>query len=416
MKKYNFVSVLFELFFMKYIILKFIKYFRAFWVFGVCFSFVFFLTNNTITAQTPDTILINQLIKEIAKEQVKTKTELFEGMFPSFRECSGIPHNYQPDNTVFFTAISIFTLQNLLPYLKNENKIIAENVIENGIKSFIYYKNKKGPFYGFWPTDSIIMPHTYYLKYLKCIFGQGDDADDAVMILMASKSNDSICSVLKKRLIEVSNLNSKRIFSTFKRYKNIQAYSTYLGYKMPVDFDLGVQCNILYFMFDRKLPLVKQDSATIKLLQQIIANRDYMKHPIYLSPYYVTSPILLYHISRLIGKFKINELEPYRQQLIDDIRKLYNSGNTMDNIILNTSLIRLKAKPFSSEINSLSEFKKSDQNKFIFFQARAAFWYPTPLKQIFLHFRYINYYFYCPTYNKLLWLEYLVEKNSISWW
>jgi hypothetical protein len=72
----------------------------------------------------------------------------------------------------------------------------------------------------------------------------------------------------------------------------------------------------------------------------------------------------------------------------------------------------LGAKVSGLSINSVADFEKTDQDEFVFFQARAAFAQPTPVKQVFLHWKYLIYFFYCPTYNKALWLEYLVLKNS----
>ena len=43
-----------------------------------------------------------------------------------------------------------------------------------------------------------IMPHSYYFKYLKSVFGQGEDADDSVIILMTSNNDDSSNRALKK--------------------------------------------------------------------------------------------------------------------------------------------------------------------------------------------------------------------------
>jgi len=94
------------------------------------------------------------------------------------------------------------------------------------------------------------------------------------MILMASDNNDSDNTVLKQRLIQVSNLKKRKINSTFKKYRSIPAYSTYLGEKMHPDFDFVVQYNILYFIFEKKLPIVKQDSATIDLIAAILKNRE----------------------------------------------------------------------------------------------------------------------------------------------
>lgn len=378
---------------------------------------IFFLvfTITKINAQQNDSVLINELIQNIAAGQVSTDGEFYAGMFPSYRECGGAPHNYQPDNNIFFTAVSVFALRNMLPQLNGENKKTVETVIANAQRVFPFYQNKDSfPFYDFWPTNAVIMPHTLYFKYLKGVFGQGEDADDAVMSLMATNANDSISNVLKQRMIALSNLNNRKITSTYKKYRDIPAYSTYLGFRMPPDFDFGVHCNLLYFMFDKKLPLVKQDSATIHLLAEMIRNREYIKAPTFLSPYYVKSSVLLYHIARLMGRFTIPELEQYKPQLIADMQQELNkTTGEMDKIILSTSLLRLGANPIPLSITGLGDFEESNQKKFIFFQARAAFSYPVLLKQIFLHFSYICYYFYCPAYNKILLLEYLMEKKKV---
>ncbi len=387
---------------------KMIKY-------SIIFFYIIFISIHS-SAQQNDSNLIHALLQNIASLQVKSDGEFYAGMFPTYRECGGSPHNFQPDNTAFYTVLSAFTLKNLLPDLSDADKKTAQEIIDKAQPVFPHYQNKDGfPYYNFWPTNSVIMPHSFYFKYLKSVFGEGEDADDAVMILMASNASDSICKILKKRLIEVSNLSKKKIISTYPKYRNIPAYSTYLGYRMTPDFDFAVHCNILYFMLEKKLPLVKQDSATIDLLTKMLKNREYMKSPVYLSPYYVKRSVLLYHISRLMGKFNIAALEPYKQQLIDDIKQQFKEcGGIMDKIILNTSLLRLGSKPLFISVSNISGFEKSNQDNFIFFQARAAFSYPTPFKQIFLHWSYICYYFYCPAYYKILWLEYLVEKEELK--
>jgi len=366
-------------------------------------------------SQSNDSSLINTLLKDIAVSQVSKDGEFYAGMFPSYRECGGAPHNYQPDNNIFFTAISAFALRNMLPKLAGNDKIKAEQIIKNAAAVYPNYKDQFGdPFYNFWPTHAPIMPHTYYFKYLKGVFGQGEDADDTVMILMTDDNDDSANNVVKKRLVDVANKsNGRNIISTYKKYRDIPAYSTYLGTRMTPDFDFAVQCNILYFMYDKHLPFATQDSATLDLITQMVKNREYIKAPVYLSPYYVKSSILLYHLTRLMEAFKIPELEIYKSQLVEDIHVLLNkSNNIMDQIILRTSLLRLGESAPALDLKSINEFEQSNQQQYIFFQARAAFSYPTPFKQIFLHCSYITYYFYCPAYNKILWLEYLVEKNK----
>ena len=376
---------------------------------------LFFFIANALQAQHKDDALIDSLVENIAAMQVKDSSEFYPGMFYSYRECGGGPHNYQPDNNIFFTSITAFGLRNMLPNLSRINQQKTQAVIDKATATYPHFKNKYGePFYNFWPTNAQIMPHSFVFKYLKSVFGQGEDADDAAMVLMSSNADDSTSNLLRQRMLQTSNLSTpnRKIVSTYKKYKNIPAYSTYLGLRMPVDFDFGVQCNLLYFIYDRHLPFTKQDSATVYLLSQMVKNREYIKAPVYLSPYYVKSSILLYHLTRLMHAFHIPELEVYKQQLIDDCKiELEKSTNIMDKIILSTSLLKLGAEAPKLDLESISAFEKSNQKQYIFFQARAAFPYPSPFKQIFLHWSYINYYFYCPAYNKMLWLEYLVERN-----
>ena len=364
-------------------------------------------------AQNTDASIISALLRDIAAAQVSSNGEYYAGTFPSYRECKGVPHNYSSDNNIFFTAISIFSLRNMLPELNAADKIIATQIIDSAQKAFPFYADKSGlPFYSFWPNGKGILPHSYFINKIKLI-DMGQDADDAVMSLMATAASESICSSLKKRMMQVNNGNKKKTNSTYNRYRQIPAYSTWLGYKMKPDFDLGVHCNILYFMLSNKLPLIDQDSATIQLIAQILQHRDYKKSPVYISPYYARTPVLMYHLARLMGRFKIGEWEPFKTQLITDLQNELNKTNSlMDRIILSTSLLRLGAKPAAIEIPSVAIFEKSGTDKFVFFQARAAFPYPSPLKQVLLHWSYLAYNFYCPVYNKVLLLEYLVERNK----
>jgi hypothetical protein len=376
-------------------------------------SFLLFTAEDCLYAQN-DSALITDLIKSIETSQVKQDGEFYTGMFPSYRQCAGLPHNYQPDNNIFFTAITAFTLKNITQHLSSNAKTASLQIIKNSELAYPHYKNINGkPFYSFWPTNARILPHSYFINRFNGIFAQGDDADDAVMILMASENNDADNKALKEKLIQVSNLKKRKINSTFKKYRDMPAYSTYLGEKMHPDFDFAVQCNILYFNFEKKLPLVKEDSATILLLAAILKNREYMKRPVYISPSYVKPAVLIYHITRLMAAFKIPELELYKEQLIADADKLLaKANNIMERIILRTALLRSGVAVSDLTINSISDFEKTDQDQFVFFQARAAFAQPTPIKQIFLHWKYLIYSFYCPAYNKALWLEYLVLKKQ----
>lgn len=356
--------------------------------------------------------MASALLRDIASQQVKTNGEFFAGAFPSFRKCRGIPHNYQPDNNIFFTAISIFTLKQLLPELSDGDRKTAQQIIDSAQKAFQYYQDKGGnPYYSFWPAGQGILPHSYFIRKFKAI-DMGEDADDAVMSLMAINEEREKKIALKDRMIEVSNGRVGQTNSTYRRYRKYNAYSTWLGKKMKPDFDLGVQCNVIYFMLENNIPLLKNDNETINLIAEMMHNREYIRHPVFVSPFYARTPVLLYHLARLMGKFRISRLESYKPQLVKDIhQQLDKSASLMDRIILSTSLLRLGEKPSDIQIPSSAEFEIRTR-AFKFFQARAAFSYPVFCKMIFLHHPYLIYDFYCPVYNKVLLLEYLVERNN----
>ncbi len=368
--------------------------------------------------QTSDSILINQLVKEIAAMQYTSegKYGFHPGMFYSYKKWAGQPNRYSPDNNIFYTGIVAFALQNMLPFLNEENKLISKSIIAKAAGSYHFYQNKKNlPSYFFWQNGKPIMPNTLFVYKLSNLIATSEDVDDSVMLLMTMQSADSSVQRLKLVMDSVANGKIRRIKNTYKKYKSLPAHTTYLGKKMRVDFDMAVHCNVLYFLLEKKLPFNKNDSATLQIVTGMVANREYMTDPKFIAPYYITSPVILYHLTRLMGKFKIPVLEGYHEQLVADINLLLaKSNNIMDDIILSTSLLRLGKPAALLAINSFKDFNTSNQNNFVFYQARAASQLSNPFKRMLLNFNMLNYHFFCPAYNKVLLLEYLVENSKVK--
>lgn len=261
------------------------------------------------------------------------------------------------------------------------------------------------------------MPHSLIAQHLSKQLNISEDADDTVMILMSLDNNDSINQIVKKRLAEVSNKGSagKQIHSTYKRFRNYQAYTTYLGYRMQTDFDFAVQCNILYFSYKTGLPFNKTDSATIALLAEMTREKLYLKNPSFISPYYGKPSLILYHLTRLIASFRPEALEVYKKTIVEDLYMLLSKAKTpLEKIILQTSLIRMGENPEMPTNREIQEIRLIDQHKFSFFQARPAYWYRPWLKNILLHLEMINYNFFSPAYDKILLLENLSLRKKIN--
>ena len=363
-----------------------------------------------------DSIALN-LVQRISALQVNNDSFFSRGMFECYRRYQKKMHSYKADDNIFFTAIALFTLQQLKDDLHSPEKRAVENIIEKGRAPFSKYQNRKGqPTYNFWQTDTpSIFPNSGFLHWFSKSNSMPDDSDDTVMMLMALQATDSVAATVHKLMQQNANLEHKRIKNTFKEYKKIGAYSTWFGKKMPVDFDVCVLSNILYFVNQYHLPWQKADSASVELIRQVVLNRHYLTKPAYVSPHYNRAPIIIYHFARLLGKYSIPALDSLKPQLINEARALlYASDDFMDKVILNTSLIRLGAAPERVQLHGDFSLEGIEQSDFCFFIGDIATYLPNLFRGMFARSGFGRFYFYAPAYNDVLLLEYLTEQHKYN--
>src|SRR5690606_23514122 len=99
-----------------------------------------------------------------------------------------------------------------------------------------------------------------------------------------------------------------------------------------------VLANVLYMVNSYDIPYSQADSATQKLIGVMVKNRHHITDPEYISPYYARTPVILYHLARLMAEFHIPELEVYREVLIRDAIDLYRKEpEFLDKLILSTA-------------------------------------------------------------------------------
>jgi hypothetical protein len=207
------------------------------------------------------------------------------------------------------------------------------------------------------------------------------------------------------------NNNRHIIQSTYADYKKLPAYSTWLGHKVPVDFDICVLSNILYFVHIYNLPYTDADSASLKLICQAVHKRQYRADAVYLSPYYNKSSVILYHLARLMSSKHIPELEQLRSLLIADAKELYSgTNNYMEKVILSTALLKWNvALPcFDQDIATQSI---CTQNDFVFFIANMASMLPNPINRHLTKSNIGRFDYYCQAYNDVLLLENIVLRS-----
>lgn len=368
---------------------------------------------SSLRLAAKDSLLISRLLQRIQTLQVKNDDVFPKGSIPSYRMYALNQHRYKADINPFFTALTGFTLRNLKNDLLTEQQILADSIIEKTMTVYPLFRNKKNDasIYNFWSTDKrILFPNSGFLNLFSKSQSLPDDCDDTVMILMAQSSSDSVAQFVHQHMQRFVNNKAKKITNTFPEYQQIGAYSTWLGYKMPVDFDICVLSNVLYFVQHYNLEWSAADSASLYLIEDIIRTRKHSMYANYVSPHYATLPNILYHISRLMELKPIPSLDRLKPQLIEEAKRELASASTfMDKVILSTSLLRWNVVPpdiIEEKTTSLIDLIEDEQ--FYFFIASMASILPDTWKKRITNLKAGTFYYYCPAYNNLLLLENLV--------
>jgi hypothetical protein len=384
-----------------------------------CLSFILLFLTTGLLAN--DSLLITRLLQRIDELQPKQNAVFPKGSIPSHRLYALNKHTYKADINPFFTGLVAFTLRDIRTELSASQRQQADTIIEHTLPSFLKFRNRKDgrDTYNFWPTDTPqIFPNAGMLNWFDKSQALPDDMDDTVIILMAQRKSDSVARQIHALMQAFANNSEKKIRNTFPEYQNLGAYSTWFGKKMPVDFDVCVLSNILYFVQFYNLEWTAADSASLYLVEHVIKNKRHLSAPAYVSPHYARTPLLLYHFSRLMALKPIPALEKLKPQLIEETQQALSSADSfMDEVLLSTALLRWGATPpipAPRKANSLAELVEDDH--FSFFIANMASMLSDGMKRWVGASGVGKFYYHCPAYNNLLLLENLAlrKRKGIS--
>lgn len=373
----------------------------------------FFLLLLSVSLIANDSLLISRLLQRIDYLQAKDNAVFPKGSIPSYRMYALNKTRYKADINPFFTGLVAFTLEDIKKDLSPTQQIQAGKIISNTQSVYPIFQNRKNKrnTYNFWPTDHPqIFPNSGWLNLFNKSRSLPDDLDDTVIILMAQRSHDSTAKAIHQLMQGYTNNENKKVTNTFSEYQKVGAYSTWFGEKMPVDFDISVLSNVLYFVQLYNLEWTAADSASLYLIEDMIKTNKHVQFANYVSSHYATLPNILYHVSRLMSLQPIPSLEPLKPQLIEDTKKALASATTfMDQVILSTSLLRWGVEPpeiIIDETKSLIDLIEDEQ--FYFFIASMASMLPDPWKKRVTNMGVGTFYYYSPAYNNLLLLENLI--------
>jgi hypothetical protein len=264
--------------------------------------------------------MIDDLIQKIAHLQDTANRKYFpEGIFESYRSNKYLRYR-RPDTNVFFTAITVFTLNNIKEFLSPASQILVEKITKKANESYHLFKNKDGlNTYNFFQTNpSKHFPHGNILHRFNH-FKIPDDIDDTAMIYMTLPHIQEEAKWLKNKLISHSNNYKQQIKNTFPEYKKLNAYSTWFGKDMYIEFDACALSNMIYCQLHFGLELDQHGQDSVKYIQQTILSNQYIEQPFRVAHQYARTPLIMYHVMRLMNKFHIPELEICREKLENDI-------------------------------------------------------------------------------------------------
>ncbi|WP_229247922.1 hypothetical protein [Dyadobacter sandarakinus] len=321
--------------------------------------------------------LLPAFIDQIEKLQSKGDRYFPEGIFPAYRINTGIGYR-RPDTTVFYSAVICFTLQRIRPQADAETASRIDDICKKVIQNYPDFRNKDGlKTYNFWKTrPSAHFPNGHIFRHFDH-FRIPDDIDDTAFVYLTTNPHPDELTWLKQKLALHANGPNRPIRNTFPGYQQLRAYSTWFGKNMYTEFDASVLCNMLYCILHYRLPLNQHDHDSLAYIRSVIETGRYRSVPFRCAHQYPRTPLIIYHVARLIAAFDPPELTGIKPQLVDGARQiLHTSTSPMDRVILSISLMRLGEATVRIPVES---FTPADFRGFYFFIAGLLTAYEHPL-------------------------------------
>jgi hypothetical protein len=359
------------------------------------------------TQSSTDTIWSYQILTKIQALQ-QTNTGFPPGIFPSTRLYAYNKNNSKNDPNVFFTGLIVHTLKKYQKQCTPYQQGLIQQIVKDGLSSVGLFKNKSGrDTYNFWRTDTPqIFPNAGWLNSFDKSQSLPDDFDDSVILLWAQEVTKERAAVIHDTMQLYANTKVKTVKNSLPTFKNLPAYSTWFGKKMPIDFDMAVLCNVLSFVNAYDLQWTASDSASLQLITTAIDNKWHLNKADFIAPHYAKPSVIMYHIARLLtagNQQNIQTLIALKPTLLKQTDSLLAiSKDPLEAILLNTARVHFGGIP--NDVFQTLDQAAIEQSKYPFFIANMASMLPSPIKRPLSKLAFAKFEYRCPAYNlALLW-------------
>jgi hypothetical protein len=290
---------------------------------------------------------ISEILDYIAVLQSGGEKYFPPGLFPAYRTNSKLGY-HRPDTNIFFSAISAFTLQTIRPLLPDDSLKEKVDQIQKGVVSnYPDFRNKDGlKTYNFWRTrPSDHFSNGYLFRHFEH-FRIPDDVDDTAMVYLTTQPKREELLWLKEKLGQHANGSKQWARNIYPEYAKLKAYSTWFGKNMYIELDACVLSNILYCLYYYRLPFNQHDEDSLLFIRSVIESRRYRTDPFRCAHQYPRTPLIIYHVARLMGAFEPLLLNRVKPELIETCQSMLEEDlHPMDRVLLSTSLLRFGLKP-----------------------------------------------------------------------
>ena len=360
---------------------------------------IFFWAQVCFGQQTTETIL-----EQLVSKQASGDHFYDDGLFPSQRSWKQSRSPVE-DNTIFFTASIVHTLQQLLPMMSADERDLAEKIILNAQQNYPYYQSRKGePTFNFWQTRDPDLPFPNGNKWVSNPrMRLPDDLDTSILISMGS-DDDSMKFRLRQKMVAYAARENRgeSELNTLSKYEKSNAYEVWFAKEMPQTFDFCVLTNAMYFVLDEDYLLNRYDSASILLIKKMLAEGDLSRTVDQVSHHTTSPALLLYHMARLIEKDDLGVFEEVIPLLERTLVSEFDSTQSeFEKMLITTSLIRLQHFPLRSLDYHAIE---TELDEFVFFSVKPFLGNP---KFSFLNKLVPDITWKCEALNWALYLEHL---------
>ena len=359
------------------------------------------------TQSSTDTLWSYQILTKIQALQ-QTNIGFPPGIFPSTRVYAYNKNNSKNDPNVFFTGLIVLTLKKYEKQCTPFQQGMIHQIVKDGLLSVGLFKNRQGrDTYNFWRTDTPqIFPNAGWLNTFDKSQSLPDDFDDTVILLWAAEIAKERASAIHDTMQLYANTKVKTMKNSLAAFKNLPAYSTWFGKKMPIDFDMAVLCNVLSFVNAYDLQWTASDSASLQLITTAIQNNWHVTKADFIAPHYAKPAVIMYHIARLLHAGKqqnISELRALTPALLQTTDSLLAiSIDPLEKVLLSSA--RVQFGGISNITSQTPDQAAIEQSKYPFFIANMASMLPNPVKRPLSKIGVAKFEYRCPAYNlALLW-------------